>query len=89
MSQKQVGTRLPSDDADTLERYVSEHDVSKAEALRRAVRQLDDEPDWVWRGTLVAGFVFLILAEAGILSGLLVVPTGLVLIAGLFWSYLR
>lgn len=76
MSQEQVGTRLPSDDARDLEQYCKEKDITKAEALRRSVRKLtenrteQDRSVQFWRAAMVAGILLLGLVQAGVLTGL-------------------
>jgi Flp pilus assembly protein TadB len=96
MSQKQVGTRLPGDDAETLEQYCNEKDVSKSEALRRAVRRLDDDKDqssktdrstWLWRLSIVAGLVLVSVSETGIVPEILVLITGPILLVFLGISF--
>lgn len=76
MSQEQVGTRLPSDDARDLEQYCKEKDISKAEALRRSVRQLtqnraeQNRSVQFWRAAMVSGILLLGLVQSGVLTGL-------------------
>ncbi len=43
MSQEQYSTRLPADDAEKLEEHCKEANISKAEALRRSVREYIEE----------------------------------------------
>jgi hypothetical protein len=84
MSQEQVGTRLPGDDAETLEQYCNEKGVSKSEALRRAVRQLDNGKEksrtpnltWLWRSAIVTSLVLISVSETGIMPDTLVLVTG-------------
>jgi len=43
-------TRLPKDEADLLEAYAEEHELTEADALRRLIRSgLENEPDLLTR----------------------------------------
>lgn len=95
MTRKQVGTRLPDDDVQTLERYCSERDISKAEALRRSVRKLGEdkdeqtvEPDWAWRSIVLSMGTLIALSETGFMNGTATVLGGTVLIASYVAWYL-
>jgi hypothetical protein len=87
MSQEQYSTRLPSDDAKKLEQYCKEKDISKAEALRRSVRELTDEDgatrNKYWRSSVVAGILFVLISEINILPTAIVSSIGIVVLAGL------
>lgn len=94
MSQEQVGTRLPSDDARDLEQYCKEKDITKAEALRRSVRQLtenqteQDRSVQFWRAAMVTGILLLGLTQSGILTGISAVFGAiLVLVLLLVWVF--
>jgi hypothetical protein len=87
MSQEQYSTRLPSDDAEKLEQYCEERDISKAEALRRSVRQLTDKDGATqskyWRSSVVAGILFVLVSEINILPTTITASIGIVVLAGL------
>ena len=64
MSTQTVGTKLYEDDIQLLEEYEERHGVSRSEALRRSVRELDSDNE----SLTVIGFVlvtglFLILSS--------------------------
>ena len=65
MSQEQYSPRLPRDDAEQLEQYCKEKDMSKAEAISRAVREWSDEDGPIrnkyWRASVVTGILFVLI----------------------------
>lgn len=87
MSQEQYSTRLPSDDAEKLEQYCKEKDISKAEALRRSVRELTDEDGPIrnkyWRASVVTGILFVLISEINILPTTIIASIGVAVLAGL------
>jgi hypothetical protein len=78
MSQKQYSTRLPEDDAERLEEYCDETNISKSEALRRSVREYVSEngsnetrPVWFYViGTGIAALLVNQFAVPVIVTGL-------------------
>lgn len=91
---QQVSTRLPDDDAEKLERYCDEKQVSKAEALRRSVRNHTD-PDSpetdseLYRKLILTGLVFVLVSQSAIVPSILSIGFGAVLALGLAYGTIR
>jgi hypothetical protein len=101
MSGDQYSTRLTRKDKRKLERYRDVKGVSKAEALRHGVRELErdgdenDVRDWLapqvrnWGAVLVSSTIIVILSNAGVLPDIVETLTGLVLLPALVYTYLK
>jgi hypothetical protein len=101
MSGDQYSTRLDGKDRRRLERYRDEHDVTKAEALRHGVRELerrssDDGPELVdqlsavvrsWGTILVISVAVLLLSSAGVVPDIVQILSGILLIPALGYSW--
>jgi hypothetical protein len=101
MSGDQYSTRLDGKDRRKLERYRDQYNVSKAEALRHGVRELerdgsDTDPDLVdrletvihsWGTVLTVSIAFLILSETGILPDVVQILAGALLLPALGFSW--
>jgi metal-responsive CopG/Arc/MetJ family transcriptional regulator len=92
MGTKQVSARLPEDDAERLEELCSEAQISKSEAMRRAVRSYvgkeRDGPD-LYRSLIVTGILFILVSETGYVPDTVVVLFGAILAAGLGYGAIR
>lgn len=91
MGTKQVSARLPEDDAERLEKLCSEAQISKSEALRRAVRSYVDKrsgPD-LYRSLMVTGILFILVSQSGYVPDFVTALFGAVLAAGLAYGAIR
>lgn len=102
MSGSQYSTRLDDKDKRKIERYRDENNVSKAEALRHGIRQLErdrqtdtgsDIREWLmplirnWGIVLGTSIAVLFLSNAGVLPDLVELITGIGLLPLLAYSW--